>query len=405
MLLSRVIVTTVLAGWALAARRLEALRISAPLLLVVAGAVVEYTTHGSLADTLNSTTAEHVAQIILAVLLFVDANAIRPGLFGAYPRSATRLLFVALPLSVGLAVLLGLWLLPGVSLATLIVIDCIVVPIDFAPSPSIVRDGQVPARVRNLLNVEAGYNDGIVSPIFVFALAAADEIDAGRREVAGTFWDELSAAVPHVVMAIVVGLCVGAGLALAANAAERAGLMTGQSRRVIVVLAPALAYTLSLAVEANGFVAAFLCGIGYHYFRHSQDTVRELELLEDIGFLLTSAMWFVLGGVALIAYGNANLTVGIVVFCLLSLTLVRMVPVAVAMAKSRFSWSERFLLGWLGPRGASSIVFGLLAFNLLDGNDENTILLIMVVVVLGSVLLHGFGAPAAARAFARTQSE
>ena len=92
MLLSLVIVAIVLAGWALSAGRLERLRIGAPLFLVVAGAVVEYTTHGSLADTLNSKTAEHVAQIILAVLLFVDANAIRSGLFGAYPRSATRLL-------------------------------------------------------------------------------------------------------------------------------------------------------------------------------------------------------------------------------------------------------------------------------------------------------------------------
>jgi NhaP-type Na+/H+ or K+/H+ antiporter len=399
-LLSIIIVSIVLVGWALSAVQLERWRITAPLFLVVAGAVVEYTTHGTLADTLNSDTAEHVAQIILAVLLFVDANAIRSGLLGAYPRAATRLLFFAMPLSLGLAVLLGLWLLPGVPLAVVVVIACIVAPIDFAPTPSIVRDGKVPARVRNLLNVEAGYNDGIVSPIFVFALAIA-----AHQDGAGSFWHELAAAVPHAVLAIVIGMCVGAGLAVAANAAGRAGLMTPQAKRVIVVLAPALAYTLSLAVDANGFVAAYLCGIGYHVFRKTQEAERELELLDDIAFLLTAAMWFVCGGVALIAYWNAGLTVGTVVFCLLALTLVRMLPVAVAMLRSTFTWSERFLLGWLGPRGASSIVFGLLAFNVIEGDDEHTILLIMVMVVLGSVLLHGFGAPAAAQAFARTQSE
>jgi NhaP-type Na+/H+ or K+/H+ antiporter len=399
-LLSIIIVSIVLVGWALSAVQLERWRITAPLFLVVAGAVVEYTTHGTLADTLNSDTAEHVAQIILAVLLFVDANAIRSGLLGAYPRAATRLLFLAMPLSLGLAVLLGLWLLPGVPLAVVVVIACIVAPIDFAPTPSIVRDGKVPARVRNLLNVEAGYNDGIVSPIFVFALAIA-----AHQDGAGSFWHELAAAVPHAVLAIVIGMCVGAGLAVAANAAGRAGLMTPQAKRVIVVLAPALAYALSLAVDANGFVAAYLCGIGYHVFRKTQEAERELELLDDIAFLLTAAMWFVFGGVALIAYWNAGLTVGTVVFCLLALTLVRMLPVAVAMLRSTFTWSERFLLGWLGPRGASSIVFGLLAFNVIEGDDEHTILLIMVMVVLGSVLLHGFGAPAAAQAFARTQSE
>jgi NhaP-type Na+/H+ or K+/H+ antiporter len=102
-LLSLIAVSVVLAGWALSARRLERWRITSPLFLVVAGAAVEYTTHGSLADTLNSEIAEHIAEIILAVLLFVDATAVRGGLFGGQPRSTMRLLFIALPLSLGLS--------------------------------------------------------------------------------------------------------------------------------------------------------------------------------------------------------------------------------------------------------------------------------------------------------------
>ncbi len=74
------------------------------------------------------------------------------------------------------------------------------------------------------------------------------------------------------------------------------------------------------------------------------------------------------------------------------------------MFQASGSYGE-LLLGWLGPRGASSIVFGLLAFNVIDGSEENTILLILVVVVLGSVVVHGIGAPAAARAIARARSE
>lgn len=400
MLLSFVIVSSVLAGWALSAGRLQRWRITAPLFLVVAGALVEYLTHGSLADTLNSDTAQHAAEIVLAVLLFVDANAIRAGMFGGYPRAAARLLFIALPLSMGLAVLLGVWLLPGLSLATLVVIACIVVPIDFAPAPSIVRDRLIPSRVRDLLNVEAGYSDGIISPVFVFALIVADiESDSNSA------WEAVADALPHAAKAIAIGLCVGGGLALAANVAQRRALMTEQSKRVLTVAAPALAYTLSLGVHANGFVAAFLCGIGYRYFRQAEDAERDLELIEDLGFLLTALMWFVFGGVVLIAYWKAGLTVGIVVFCLLALTLVRMLPVAVAMLGSKFTWPERLLLGWLGPRGAAAIVLGLLAFNVLDDPDEHIVLLVVVVVVLGSVLLHGFGAPAAARAVARTRSE
>lgn len=400
MLLSFVIVSAVLAGWALSAGRLQRWRITAPLFLVVAGALVEYLTHGSLADTLNSDTAQHAAEIILAVLLFVDANAIRAGMFGEYPRAAVRLLFIALPLSMGFAELLGSWLLPGLSLATLVVIACIVVPIDFAPTPSIMRDRLIPGRVRDLLNVEAGYGDGIISPVFVFALIVAD-IEADSSSA----WEAVADALPHAVKAIVIGLCVGGGLALAANVAQRRGLMTEQSARILTVAAPALAYTLSLGVHANGFVAAFLCGVGYRYFRHTEDAERDMELIEDLSFLLTALMWFVFGGVLLIAFWKAGLTVGIVVFCVLALTVVRMLPVAVAMLGSRFSWPERLLLGWLGPRGAAAIVLGLLAFNVLDDPDEHIVLLIVVVMVLGSVLVHGLGAPVAARAVARTRSE
>ena len=400
MLLSLIAISLVLAGWALTAQRLDRWRLTSPMLLVVAGGVIEYTTHGSLADTLNSDTAQHVAEVILAVLLFVDANEIRTGVLGEYPRSATRLLLIAMPLSVGLAVLLGLWLLPGMALATVVVIACVVVPIDFAPARFIMRDKRVPARVTDLLNVEAGYSDGILSPVFVFALAVANP-DAE----AGSIWDELTEAVPHAVIAILIGVVIGSALGLAANTAERKGLMNEQSKRVLMVAAPALTYTLSLWAEGNGFVAAFVCGVAYHYFRHSQEPEHELELLDDISFLLMAAMWFVFGGIALIAYWRAGVTVGLVVFCLLALTVVRMLPVLVAMLGSRFTWPERLLLGWLGPRGAATMVFGLLAFNVLDNPEESIVLQTMVVVVLGSVLLHGVGARAAARAFAGTQSE
>jgi sodium/hydrogen antiporter len=399
-LLSLIAISLVLAGWALSARRLERWRLTSPLVLVLAGAIVEYTTHGSLADTLNSQVAQHVAEIILAVLLFVDANEIRSGVLGEYPRSATRLLFIALPLSVGLAVLLGLWLLPGMALATVVVIACVVVPIDFAPARFIIQDKRVPNRVTDLLNVEAGYSDGILSPIFVFALAVADPV-----EQAGSVWQHLITAIPHAAIAIALGAGIGATLSLAANFAERKDLMSEQSKRVLVVAAPALTYTVSLWAEGNGFVAAFVCGIAYRYFRHSTEPEHELELLDDISFLLMAAMWFVFGGVALLAYWHAGLTVGVVVFSLLALTVVRMLPVLVAMLGSKFSWPERLLLGWLGPRGAATIVFGLLAFNVLDEPEEHFVLLTMVVVVLGSVLMHGFGGRAAARAFARSQSE
>jgi sodium/hydrogen antiporter len=397
-LASVIAVALVLVAWSLLARRLERWRVTAPMFLVLAGIAVGFSTQDVLAESLNTDTAQHLAEIILAVLLFVDATDIRGGLFGSQPRAAMRILFVAMPLSIALSVAVGLWLLPSLGWAVLLAIACVVVPTDFAPAASILRDRRVPQRVRDVLNVEAGYNDGIVSPVFIFALALA-----GDRSHAATPIEALGSAVPQAVKAILVGVAVGAALALLTNAAERRGEMTDQSKRLILVAAPVLAYGLSLAIDGNGFVSAFVCGFAYNQLRRSASIHGELELLDDIGFLLSAGMWFVFGATAVLAL-SFGVSWGTVVFCLLALTVVRLLPVLVAMLGSRFSWPERLLLGWLGPRGTTSIVFGLLAFNVLTNDDERAVLMVMVVAVLGSVVLHGIGAPAAARAYGRSQT-
>jgi len=362
---------------------------------VLAGVAASFTIQRELADALDGHVAERIAEVILAVLLFIDATDVRGGLFGKEPRSAMRVLFIALPLSLAVSVLLGLALLPGLDWAALVVIACVAVPIDFAPATSILRDERIPERVRDLLNVEAGYNDGIVSPLFIFALVLA-----GDTSHAATPLDALSSAVPQAIKAIVVGLCVGAVLAVLANKAGERDFMTGQSKRLILVAAPLLSYGLSVGIDGNGFVSAFVCGLAVKFLWQSPGIRGDLELIDDIGFMQTAAMWFVIGGVAVLALSSMPL--GVMVFCLLALTLVRMVPVAAALMGSTFSWHERFLIGWLGPRGTTSIVFGLLAFNALADEAEQEDLLTLVVVVLGSVVIHGIGAPAAADAYARS---
>ena len=279
MLFSVIAAVVVLAAWSLAAGRLERWRVTAPIVLVLAGIAVAFGTHDALAAALNTETVQRAAEVILAVLLFVDATDVRGGLFGRDPRSALRVLFIALPLGLALSVALGLWLLPGLSWAVLLIIACVVVPIDFAPATSILRDENVPDRVRDALNVEAGYNDGIVSPVFIFALVLA-----GDHSHAETPMAAISAALPQSIKAIVVGLAVGVVVAVLSNVAERRELMTEQSKRVILVATPLVAYTLSIAAHGNGFVSAFVCGIAFIGLRRSQNMRRELELIDDVGF-------------------------------------------------------------------------------------------------------------------------
>jgi NhaP-type Na+/H+ or K+/H+ antiporter len=394
---SLIALSVVLAIWSLLARPMQRGRITAPILLVVVGAGIEYGTYNAVADTLNTQVAQHLAELILAVLVFVDATDVRGGLLGRDPRSALRLLSIALPLSIGLAFVLGYWLLPGVTWPVALVLACIVVPTDFAPASRILRDARIPERVRDLLNVEAGYKDGIIAPVLVFALALASGPEDAEPPM-----DAFAEAVPEVGIALVVGPVVGWVLGKLANTAERRNLMTDQSKRIIFVAAPLLSYSLSVGFGGNGFVSAFLCGMALNYVRRAQGNRRELELIDDVAVLLTAFMWFVVAGIGVIALMSGGITWGMVGYTVLAVGVVRLIPVLLGLLGSRLDWRERLLVGWLGPRGTTSIVFGLLAFNVLEGDVEKTALLIMVLVVLSSVLVHGLSASYVAHVFARS---
>lgn len=397
---------------------LRRLGIGAPLVMVAAGALVGLTVEGSVGAILNTGAAQTVAEVILAVLLFTDASEVRGGrLWGSYPRVAARLLLVALPLSLVLAVGVGSALFPDLTLPVLLVLACVVMPIDFAASESVLREPRLAPRLRSPLNVEGGYNDGILSPLFLFALALAG--GAGASGAAQTSPEHaLTSALPHAAVAVVVGLVVGAVLGGALDVAAVRGWASSDSRRVVVLLAPLLAYTASLALSGNGFVSAFVAGISFRAAHRALAARRARQcragvqadlaearpvhvpvraeaqadyvLLEDVTSLLTTVMWFVVGIAGVYLAHEVDLPV--LVFCVLALTLLRVVPVLVALVGAPVPFPERVLAGLLGPRGTTTIVFGLLAFNRLpDGLPADTILITTLVCVLGSVVLHGLG--------------
>jgi len=400
----------------LAADRLERWNLGAPILMVLAGAVIGLLNESSIAEGLNTATAQLAAEIILAVLLFVDATEVRAGrLWGAYPGLAARVLLIAMPLSLALAALLGWLLFPGLPWAVLLLIACVTVPTDFAPAERVVRDPALSVRVRSTLNVESGYNDGIVSPLFLFAL-----ILAGSQTEQRTPLEALATVLPFAVKAVVAGVVIGALLGWLMDRAHQAGWVTGQSGRVAVLLAPLLTYTATVAIDGNGFVASFVCGIVFRYVHRLLKAARvragrsdrtefradalhsDLRLLEDVTGVLMMTMWFVVGITTVLTL-DLGVSWQVVLFCAAVLTAIRLVPVLLAFAGSRLTGRERVLVGALGPRGTTTIVFGLLAFNRLpEGDAANTILVITVVCVLGSVVLHGIGARPMAHLLART---
>lgn len=392
-------IAAVLALWALFADRLNRWQVTPALVLVVAGALVGFGTHDDLANRLDTEAVQPVIEMILAFVLFGHATHVRNGFFGGHTRLAMRLLLIAMPISVVAAFGLGWALLPGLEWAALLAIACVVVPVDFAPVTALLHDSRLPARVRDLLNVEEGYTDGVLAPVFAFALLVA----GGEHTKAESVTQTVGHGIPQLAVAIVLGLGIGAGVALLANAAQDRHLMTEQSMRVIVVCVPVLTYLINIGLHGNGFIATFLCGIAFNNLRRYRDAPRELGLSDDLTFLLGAVVWFVFGATAW-AVLEDGVSPGLVLFCVLVLTVVRFGSVLLAMLGSGLPTVERNLVAGLGPRGTATIVFGLLAYNVLSDRAETTVLSATILVVLGSVVLHGIAGPALAGRHARGEA-
>lgn len=404
------------AFWSLVAHRFERIGIAGPAALAVLGSLVVLVDVNGFTDAIDSDVAQHVVELILAVLLFVDACEVRGGIFGGQGRTLSRLVLIALPLSLALVVVASGWLLPELNVFVLIVIACIVMPTDFAPATALLRSRRIPARVRQILNVESGYNDGLISPLFSMSLAIAVALPTLIRvantgeQVTGASEKELEknlseaalaffGAVPATLFAIVVGVVVGAVLGLLTRWATDRGWANASGIRFVMLIAPLLTYGIATLhdVAANGFVAAFVAGVMFRVTRTRRRELRsvpeeELLLVEEASAVAANFVWFILGGMTTAVFAE-GIDWRILVIALLALTLFRALPVYVSMLGSRVSWRERTYIGLVGPRGTASIVFGLLAFNHLPDSDSGDVLSVTVLTVVGSIVLHGVVTP------------
>jgi sodium/hydrogen antiporter len=397
-MLALVVIMAILLVWALVAGRLARWSVTAPLAMVIAGVALTAGSHPVFRIELDTSSAEHVVEVVLAILLFVDATETPGGIFGREPALTTRLLGVALPLSLCAATGVGFLVLPGTGVWMLAVLATVVVPTDLGPAAALIRDRRVPARWRELLNVESGLNDGLVAPVFLFCLAAAKAEDA--RTVTA---DALVDAVPAVLVAIVVGFAVGYPSARLLAWAWTRGWTQPSALRLGVAALPLMAFGLAVELHGNGFVAAFVAGAFF------ASATRELphdavHLAEDVGLLLSLAVWFVFGALINDVLGN-GVSWRVVVYAVLALSVVRVAPVMLSLIGTGISRRDALFLGWLGPRGLASIVFGLLAFIALTGRDADLVGDVMVVTVMLSVVVHGLSYGAIAAAYGRRRPD
>jgi len=376
--------------WGLVSSRLERWNVSAPMAFVVLGLVATHGPTTLVHLNLHSSAIRSLAEITLALVLFADASRVNVHQLRADLAQPIRLLGIGLPLTIGAGAAVAAGLFSGVGLWVAAAIGAIVAPTDAALGASIMEDERVPAGVRRVLNVESGLNDGIATPFVNLFLAGAATAEAvhGASSTATAAIDLLGGA----------GIGIGVGLVGAVLLTQaRKHQWSEPSFRPLAVLALALfAYSASVLAGTNGFVAAFAAGMafGTAFVRQGDEP---LEFSEEAGTLMSLLVWFVFGAVMLVP-GVDGANWRDVVFAVLALTVVRMVPVALSLVGAGLDRSTVAFVGWFGPRGLASVVFGLIAVDTLAPAEAKVVLAAVTVTVALSVLLHGVTAsPLAAR--------
>jgi len=375
--------------WGLVSARLERWDVSAPMAFVVLGVVV---THGPTAIVdfnLHSSTIRSLAEVTLALLLFADASRVNVRALRADAALPARLLGIGLPLTIGAGAAAAALLFGDNDLWVAAAIGAIVAPTDAALGASIMTDERVPSGVRRLINVESGLNDGIATPFVNLFIAGAVTTEA----VSGT---HLSKAVVELVGGAGLGIAVGVTGAVLLALARRHGWSSASVRPLAILALALFAYSSSVVAGTNGFIAAFVAGLAFGTVDHHNDAAA-LHFTEETGTLLSLLVWFIFGAVMLVpgiqAAGWRD-----AVFALLALTVLRMAPVALALAGTGLDRVTTAFVGWFGPRGLASVVFGLIAVDSLAPPQSKVVLAAVTLTVALSVLLHGVSAsPLAAR--------
>jgi NhaP-type Na+/H+ or K+/H+ antiporter len=383
------VVMLVVFVWGLLSARLGRADLSAPIVFVTVGLLLSY---GLSIDEAEATqeVVKVLAEVTLVWVLFADASRVGIRELRADLGLYTRLLAVGLPLTIAAGALLAAWLFGGLGFWLALLVGAALAPTDAALGAAVMTDPTVPERIRRTLNVESGLNDGIATPVVTVAIAggAAAESLQGAQGPGAALID------------LAIGLAVGIGAGLVGGRAMRAARRRGWASEDFAgpgVLALALAaYAGTLWLDGNGFVAAFVAGLVFGNTA-GRGGVKEVSYVEQTAGFVSLLTWLLFGAVAVpIVIDHTDWQV--ILYAVLSLTVVRMLPVALALIGSGLNPPTVAFIGWFGPRGLASIIFALLAVEELDSDAERAVAVIGMTVLL-SVFAHGLSAKPLAKRY------
>jgi NhaP-type Na+/H+ or K+/H+ antiporter len=393
-LLGVILFSMVVFVYSLVSHRLEGSIITAPMIFVGCGLLVSPEGFDILTVGANNEIILVFAEIALVLILFSDAARIDFNSLKGNKNIPSRLLVIGLPLTIFAGAVIAIMLFTGIALPEAALIGAILAPTDAGLGQAIVNSPKVPSRIRQALNVESGLNDGGAIPFFALFLVLAE---AEQNSIPATQW--VFFAVDQIAGAILVGLAVGLAGGYLVNQAIEKGLMRGRFQWIGFLALALISFIAADAVGGSGFIAAFVGGFATTLTgRHVGDSI--IEFTATGGEIFSYAVFFIFGVIA--ASLMSGITAMVILYAILSLTLIRMVPVAISLVKTRLNPESVLFIGWFGPRGLASIVLLLITINEAPGIPGlQTIAVVVSTTVLMSVFAHGITANPGIKRYAK----
>ena len=385
------VVAAVLLAYAVVERRLQQTPVSGALVFTGVGLLASEQAGGLITPSGHGHGATAFLELTLVIVLFTDAMAVSGARWATEAPLPGRLLGLGLPLTMVAGWALAVALFPGLGIWGAALLAAVLVPTDSALGLPVITDRRVPRLVRHALNVEGGLNDGLALPfVTVFlALALEQEGAVGGGHVAQVFLRALLASGA-------IGVALGAGGALLLRWSTGKGWSARHWQSVALLALAALAFVLADAIEGSGFIAAWMAGLAAGLT--SRGTLAQAQQTPEELANLAISVSFVLFGALFLAPALAEVSWRAVTYALLSLSVIRMVPVVVALLGSGLARPTVVYIGWFGPRGLASIVFADLVAT--SGLPEQAPIVRVVMLTVGlSVVLHGVTAPWGARRY------
>jgi NhaP-type Na+/H+ or K+/H+ antiporter len=384
--------------YSLIAGRLERAAASGPIIFVAAGFVMGPLGLAWFDGDVSRSGLRTLADLTLALILFIDAANADLAILKRQFRIPSRMLLLGLPGVIFLGTLAASLLFDNLSLFEAAILGTMLAATDAALGKAVVTNKAVPSQIREGLNIESGLNDGLCVPIlFVFIALAIGSSTGGGSTMH---------ALELVGKELGIGLAVGLGLTAVGTWAMRwcrdKGWLTEIWKQVTVVALAIACFSVAQSLHGSGYIAAFTGGLLFG-FRAKDATHRLVLAAEGTGETLALMTWLVFGA-TVIGQSVESFTWEMLIYALLSLTVIRIIPIYLSLSASGESASAKLFLGWFGPRGLASIVFAIIVINM--GVPEGKfIAMVVVLTVFLSLVAHGVSANPLARLLGQREAK